>query len=242
LGGPSRRNYLRRRESKHGGLITLENAFGLKIPRGLEDVCRPEQMALLVYDMQVGIVSQIPNGAQVVGRVVQVLRAAREGGFRVFFTRHMSLPKEVAGITQLRTALAWQHVTRVEDIKPWFLRDSPGFGLVPELAPLPSEAILDKITMSAFAGTPLDIAMRDCGLISFAIAGIALEVGIAPTVYHATDLGYIPVVIADACGFRDQAEADRALASFRFAGNSLETDVQTICRLFQSQARSRGAP
>lgn len=221
--------------------MALPPTFGLDIPRNLEDLCRPERMALLVYDMQVGIVSQIPTGAEITARVEQVLRAAREGGFRVFFTRHMSLPNEVAGITQFRTAMAWQHVSRAEDVKPWFLRDSPGFQLVPELAPLPSEAIFDKIAMSAFVGTPLDMAMRDCGLISFAIAGIALEVGIAPTVYHATDLGYIPVVIADACGFRDQAAADRAFESFRFAGNSLQTDVQTICRLFQSQARSRSA-
>jgi nicotinamidase-related amidase len=199
-------------------------------------------MALLVYDMQVGIASQIPTGGQITARVLQVLRAAREGGFRVFFTRHLSLPKEVAGVTQLRTAMAWQHAGRVEDVKPWFLRDSPAFQLVSELAPLPSEAVFDKITMSAFAGTPLDIAMRDCGLLSFAIAGIALEVGIAPTVYHATDLGYIPVVIADACGFRDQAAAERALESFCFAGDSLQTDVQTICRLFRSHARSRGVP
>lgn len=220
----------------------MESGFGLEIPRGLEDVCRPERMALLVYDMQIGIASQIPSGPQITARVAQVLRAAREGGFRVFFTRHLSLPKEVAGITQLRTALAWQHANRVEDIKPWFPRDSPGFQLVPELTPLTSEAVFDKITMSAFAGTPLDIAMRDCGLISFAIAGIALEVGIAPTVYHATDLGYIPVVIADACGFRDQAAADRALESFRFAGDSLQTDGQTISRLFQSRAQRRGAP
>src|SRR5437016_13823105 len=42
----------------------------------------------------------------------------------------------------------------------WFLRDSPGFHLIPELNPLPSEAIFDKITMSAFEGTPLNIALR----------------------------------------------------------------------------------
>jgi len=47
--------------------------------------------------------------------------------------------------------------------------------------------------------------------------------------------------LLNACGFRDQAAADRALASFRFAGNSVETDVETICRLFQSRAGSRGA-
>jgi nicotinamidase-related amidase len=75
-------------------------------------------------------------------------------------------------------------------VKPWFLRDSPSFQLVPELSPLPSEAIFDKITMSAFEGTPLDIALRDCGINAIAIVGVAMEIGIEPTVRHAADLGY----------------------------------------------------
>jgi nicotinamidase-related amidase len=64
--------------------------------------------------MQVGIVSQIADGRQVVERVGRVLQAAREGGYRVFFTRHMSLPNEVAGVIQLRTAMAWQRMDRVD--------------------------------------------------------------------------------------------------------------------------------
>jgi biuret amidohydrolase len=73
--------------------------------------------------------------------------------------------------------------------------------------PLPSEAIFDTITMSAFEGTPLNIALRDCGIDSFGIVGIAMEIGIEPTVRHGVDLGYIPVVVTDACGFghRDAA-------------------------------------
>src|SRR4051812_35726061 len=118
-------------------------------------------MALLVYDMQVGIVSQLPNGPEITARVAEVLRAAREGGFPVFFSRHMSLPKQLMGLFQTRQAMAWQRVDRVEDIEPWFLRDSAQFQIVPELEPLPSEAVSDKIAMSAFSGTFLDLALRD---------------------------------------------------------------------------------
>src|SRR5262245_28575068 len=57
------------------------------------------------------------------------------------------------------------------------------------------EAIFDKISMSAFEGTPLAMALRDCGLISFMICGIATEIGIDPTVRHGADLGLIPIVI-----------------------------------------------
>src|SRR5262249_62281116 len=82
----------------------------------------------------------------------------------VFFTRHMSLPKELMGAFQFRIAMAWQRVDDPEKVQPWFLRDTPGFAIVPELQPLPSEAIFDKLAMSAFEGTPLAFALRDCGI------------------------------------------------------------------------------
>ena len=211
----------------------MEQAFGLAIPRTLEEVCDPSRMALFIYDMQVGILSQLKNSEQIIARVVQVLQAARAAGIRVFFSRHMSLPKELMGVFQLRTAMAWQHVSSVEQVKPWFLRDSPSFQLVPELSPLSSEAIFDKITMSALEGTPLNIALRDCGIKALAIAGVAMEVGIEPTVRHAADLGYIPVVVTDACGAGHEEAAQRSIASLEFAGDAIMTNVETICGIFR---------
>jgi nicotinamidase-related amidase len=169
----------------------MQRAFGLDIPHTLEDICDPTRLALVVYDMQVGIVKQIENGQQITDRVVQVLEAARKARVRVFFTRHMSLPKELMGVSQFRMAMAWQRVKSADDVTPWFLRDAPGFHLIPEMNPLPSEAIFDKITMSAFEGTPLDIALRDCGIDAFAVVGIAMEIGIEPTVRQGSDLGYV---------------------------------------------------
>ncbi len=207
----------------------MQRAFGLNIRQTLEDVCDPASLALLVYDMQVGIVKQIENGRQITDRVVQVLEAARGAGIRVIFTRHMSLPKELMGAFQLRTAMAWQRAKSPEEVKPWFLRDTPGFQLVPELQPQANEAIFDKIAMSAFEGTPLNFALRDCGISAFAIAGIAMEIGIEPTARHGADLGYIPVVIKDACGFGHREAAARSLAGLEFAGDSLLTTVETFC-------------
>ena len=206
----------------------MQRAFGLNIPQTLEDVCDPTRLALIVYDMQVGIVKQIENGQQITDRVVQVLE-----GIRVFFTRHTSLPKELMGVSQMRMAMAWQRVKSVDEVKPWFLRDSPGFQMIPEVNLLPSEAVFDKITMSAFEGTPLDIALRDCGIDAFAIIGIAMEIGIEPTVRQGSDLGYIPVVVKDACGFGHREAAERSIASLEFAGDALLTTVEAICAQFQ---------
>ena len=207
----------------------MQHAYGLKIRQTLEDVCDPASLALIVYDMQVGIVKQIANGPEITARVLEVLQACRGAGIRVIFTRHMSLPPELMGAFQLRTAMAWQRVKSAEEVKPWFLRDAPGFQIVPELQPQASEAIFDKITMSAFEGTPLNIALRDCGISAFAIAGIAMEIGIEPTARHGADLGYIPVVIKDACGFGHREAAERSIAGLEFAGDSLLTTVDAFC-------------
>ncbi len=201
------------------------------IPRTLDELVHPERMALLVYDVQVGIVRQIADGARVVARVQRALAAARGAGMRVFFTRHMSLPLELMGASQYRMAMAWQRVDKPELVKPWFLRDSPGFALAPEMQPRPTEAIFDKLAMSAFEGTPLEFALRDCGVVAVALAGIALEIGIEPTARHAADLGFLPVLLEDACGAGHPEAAARSIESLRFAGDSLFSDVDTFGRL-----------
>jgi nicotinamidase-related amidase len=55
-----------------------------------------------------------------------------------------------------------------------------------------------------------------------------MEVGIEPTVRHAADLGFIPVVLADACGAGNPDAAGRAIASLRFAGDAVISDVATF--------------
>ena len=215
----------------------MQRAYGLSIPETLEEVCDPARMALLVYDMQVGIVGQIPDAAAVTANVARVLGAARDAGVRVLFSRHLSLPRELMGVFQLRMAMAWQRVRSVEDVHPWFLRGTPGLEILPEVAPLDREGVFDKITMSAFEGTWLDIALRDCAITAVAVVGVAMEVGIEPTVRHAADLGYIPVVVADACGAGNREAAERSLAGLRFTGDALLTDTDTLCRILTAPGR-----
>lgn len=206
----------------------MRQGFGLDIPETLEELCDPKRMALVVYDMQEGVIGQLPRGEEIVAKVVGVLEAARAGGYPIFFLRHMFLPHRLKGVFQLRMSLAWQHVDDVDALKPFLLRDSPEFQLVPEMQPRDDEAIFDKTSMSAFEGTPLATSLRDLGLSAFAVVGVALEVGIEPTVRHATDLGLIPVVVSDACGGRDEPAMQRSYDTIAFEGSSLITDVDTI--------------
>ena len=210
----------------------------LEVPRTLEEVCDPRRMALLVYDMQVGIAGRLPGAADFVERVSAVLNTARSSGMPVFFARHMTLPRELMGVSQVRGAMALQRTQEPEEVVSNFSRDSPGFQILPELEPLESEAVLDKISMSFFVGTPLDLALRDLGLDSFAIVGAVLELGIEPTVRHGADLGYLPVVVEDACfslgDITGKATKERTLSAL--AGVSLATEAANFGRLVEDRA------
>jgi nicotinamidase-related amidase len=61
----------------------------ISIPQTLEEACTPERTALVVYDMQVGILNQLKNPEQITEHVLKVLTAARDAGVRVLFSRHL---------------------------------------------------------------------------------------------------------------------------------------------------------
>ena len=86
----------------------MKRIAGLDIPQTLEGACDPQRMAFVVYDMQVGILKQLKSGDAILTRVSKVLSAARAAGVRVFFMRHMLLPKELMGTFAYRMAMAWQ--------------------------------------------------------------------------------------------------------------------------------------
>lgn len=205
----------------------------LDIPRSLEEFLEPRRVALIVYDMQIGIVRQVKEREVVIGQVGQLLAAARGAKVRTFFTRHMSLPRELMGSMQYRTAMAWQHNEDPAEIVTPFLRDSPGFPIIPELQPSQREAILDKISMSAFEGTPLAMALRDCGVRAVVLAGVALEIGIEPTARHAADLGIVPILARDACGHGNAEAAHRSIESLKFAGDTMITGTNEICAVWK---------
>ena len=200
----------------------------MAIPNTLAACCDPTRTALIVYDMQAGVVSQLGDGPAIVSRCVTLLQAARSAGYPIYFTRHMWLPNRLAGIGQFRRAMIWQKTEDPTATRPPFARGSALWQIVPELEPQDDEVVIDKITMSAFEGTYLHIAMRDAHLQAFIIAGIALEVGIAPTVRHGADLNLIPIVVSDACGARTPQNKARVLEEFADTGEVFTVDSPTL--------------
>jgi biuret amidohydrolase len=212
----------------------VQHAYGLEIPETVEEVLRPDRCALLVYDLQAGIVPHVRDREAFVSRVLEAIAAARAARMRVVFCRHVSLPNELSGVFQLRTAMAWQRVASVGEVQSLFQPGSPGHELIREVEPQASEAVFDKLAMSMFEGTPLELVLRDCNLNAFAIVGAVTEIGIEPTVRHGCDLGFIPVVLRDGCGSVDEEAGRRSLESLDYAAMSLQTDVATFVRVLGS--------
>jgi nicotinamidase-related amidase len=125
-------------------------------------------------------------------------------------------------------ARSWQRVRTASELKQRLMPGSPEVQIVEAVAPRSEDVVLDKVNMSAFEGTPLAFLLRDLGIRSLLMGGIALEIGIEPTARHAADLGFIPVVVQDACGFGNAEAARRSLAALAYCGDSVLTDLRSV--------------
>lgn len=203
----------------------MKTLHGLEIPQTLAEAVHPSRSALVVYDMQVGVLNQIAERDAVVERVAAALDAARGAGVRVAYMRHRSMPLAWTGVMQAHAAMRWQRTDDPGAISPWFLPGSPGFEVAEAVAPREGEPVIDKIAMSAFEGTFLGTALRDCAIGTVAFCGVATEIGLDVTCRHAADLGLLPVLIEDACAAGHGPAGERALETLRFLGDTMITDV-----------------
>jgi nicotinamidase-related amidase len=195
----------------------MQHAHGVTVPETVAEMCRPDRTAVLVYDVQVGILAHVREPAELVRNIQLVLDNARSLAVPVCYVRHVSVPPSHMGVAALRTAMAWQRVSRAEDVISPFPPDAPQTQLSDELAPKSGEPVFDKLGMSAFVGTPLETVLRDRGVTTLLLVGAVLEIGIEPTARHAADLGFLPVVVQDACGVVEPPAAERSLDSLDYS-------------------------
>jgi biuret amidohydrolase len=217
----------------------MQHAFGVAVPESVAEMCEVPRAAVLVYDAQVGILTQVRDRAVVLTRIRSVVEAARGAGVPVVYVRHVSVPPSHMGVGALRTAMAWQRVERAEEVRSPFPPDASHSQLVDELQPKAGEPVFDKLGMSAFVGTPLEVLLRDRGVTTLILVGAVLEIGIEPTARHASDLGFLPVVVEDACGVVEREAAERSLASLDY---SLMSYRATTAQVIEALSRRSDRP
>ena len=79
------------------------------------------------------------------------------------------------------------------------IRGEPGHDIIPALAPIAGEPVVDKPGKGAFYATDLDAMLRNRGIDTLIVCGVTTEVCVHTTVREANDRGYRCLVPGDCC-------------------------------------------
>ena len=139
------------------------------------------RLALLVVDVQVGVMAECDDAARVVANVARAVARARAAGRPVLWVQH--------GDDEL-----------VPGSAPW--------QWVPELMPAPGEARIAKRHNSAFEDTALEAELARLGVSHLVLAGAVTNWCIRATAYAALDRGYDLTLLQDAHAAGGLARAD----------------------------------
>ena len=143
-------------------------------------------------------------------------------------SRAMAAARE-AGIWVVHVAVG-QPAEGQPDVNPHaplfrFIHDSgairvgtPGFAIVPEVAPAGGETVVLKHGVSAFAGTDLSALLQKCGITTLVLTGIVTHWVVEGTARDAADRGYRLIVLKDCCASGTPERHQAALANMASLG------------------------
>ncbi len=168
----------------------------------------PDQCALLILDMQRDFLE--PGGfGEMLGNDVSQLRKAiepnrlllaawREAGLTVLHAREGHRP-DLSDLPDSKRNRGWGK-TSIGDTGPMgriLIRGQKGHDIIPELAPLPGEAIIDKPGKGAFHATDLMSILQNLDIKQMVITGVTTEVCVHTTLREANDRGYDCLIPSD---------------------------------------------
>jgi ureidoacrylate peracid hydrolase len=165
----------------------------------------PGRTALLVVDLQRGFLDpgaamEVPEARAIVPTVAGLVALFRQKGPPVVFSQFVYTPV----VPLLVGVLHPEHRPVVPGAPTGFghpssscLVGDPSIEVVPALAPAPGELAVQKHWYDAFAGTPLDGALRARGVRSLVVTGTMTDICVLATVVGAFNREYRVTVVED---------------------------------------------
>jgi nicotinamidase-related amidase len=168
-----------------------------------------DSLGLIIIDMQRDFVEPGGFGASlgndvsrlgaIVPTVARLLAGFRRAGLPVIHTRECHRP-DLSDLPDAKRDRGTPNL-RIGEPGPMgrlLVAGEAGAEIIPELAPMPGETVLDKPGKGAFCRTNFEALLQERGLRHLIFAGVTTEVCVQTTMREANDRGYDCLLATDA--------------------------------------------
>lgn len=217
---------------------TLDDTVLLTLPRKVD----PGHTAVLVVDVQNDFCA--PNGyydrtgAQLAGihemipRLQRLLTDARAAGVPVIF---VAAGYDAVFVSDVQRERHLRRFGRVLPVCPTGTWGAEFFGV----APAPGEPVIVKRRYSAFHGTDLDLRLRNQGIRTLVLAGVATNVCVETAARDAYMRDYYVVIAGDCAAARD-AEVHRAALANVEANFGVVATAEVLAATWRMRSAAEG--